>query len=262
MPRDGSGAFSNVPGTPVTPNTTIQSGWANPFTADVAATFNLAWPVSLGGTGGTSPSTALESLGGISKAVDQSAQALASSLKVNIINNTLQREEFIASSSSPLGGAGVSQMAFITGLGNFRKLRVKGFVQPTVDGGISAAVSTDAGVSYLTTLGNYIGWGNYQKDSALTPYPLAASDVVAMSAGALIAIGDGNGLEFELFFEEFNQAVKGRARTEFSFVSPASEGMEGTACTILNTTTPRNAFRISSDTGNICGYVELWGIRS
>lgn len=53
MPRNGSGAFSNVPGTTVTPNTTIQSAWANAFSADVEATFNTAWPVSLGGNGVT-----------------------------------------------------------------------------------------------------------------------------------------------------------------------------------------------------------------
>lgn len=42
-----------MPGTTVTASTTILSAWANGFTADVAATFNEAWPVSLGGTGTT-----------------------------------------------------------------------------------------------------------------------------------------------------------------------------------------------------------------
>lgn len=51
MPRGGGGTFQNVPGTTVSPNTTIQSVWANAFSADVAATFNTAWPISLGGNG-------------------------------------------------------------------------------------------------------------------------------------------------------------------------------------------------------------------
>jgi hypothetical protein len=52
-----------VPGTTVTASTTILSAWANGFTADVAATFNEAWPMSLGGTGGTSAATSRTSLG-------------------------------------------------------------------------------------------------------------------------------------------------------------------------------------------------------
>jgi len=62
MPRGGGGTFQNVPGTTVSPNTTIQSAWANAFSADVETTFNTAWPVSLGGTGGTSPVSSSDSL--------------------------------------------------------------------------------------------------------------------------------------------------------------------------------------------------------
>lgn len=64
MPRGGGGTFQNVPGTTVSPNTTIQSAWANAFSADVEATFNTEWPLALlpvmsVAKGGTGASTAV-----------------------------------------------------------------------------------------------------------------------------------------------------------------------------------------------------------
>lgn len=51
MPRDGSGVSSPPPGTGGTPDNTILSAMFNSWVADVTATFNAPWPVSLGGTG-------------------------------------------------------------------------------------------------------------------------------------------------------------------------------------------------------------------
>lgn len=61
MPR-AAGVYQLPPGTTVSANTTIQSAWANAFSADVQSTFNTAWPVSLGGTGGISPVSGLDAL--------------------------------------------------------------------------------------------------------------------------------------------------------------------------------------------------------
>lgn len=62
MPRNGSGVASAPPGTTATPNTTILSSAHNSLKDDIYALMNTAWPVSLGGTGGTSAQTSVAAL--------------------------------------------------------------------------------------------------------------------------------------------------------------------------------------------------------
>lgn len=55
MPRNGAGVYSLPAGTDdFQPNTVIESSVMDSLTADLKAALNTAWPVSLGGTGGTS----------------------------------------------------------------------------------------------------------------------------------------------------------------------------------------------------------------
>jgi hypothetical protein len=54
MPRDGSGIYTLPPGTEdMVPGTVIESTVQDSLTGDLQATMNTAWPVSLGGTGGS-----------------------------------------------------------------------------------------------------------------------------------------------------------------------------------------------------------------
>lgn len=62
MPRSGSGVASPPPGTTATPNTTILSAAHNSLKDDIYAILNQGWPVSLGGTGGTTKQGSVDSL--------------------------------------------------------------------------------------------------------------------------------------------------------------------------------------------------------
>jgi hypothetical protein len=67
MPRDGSGVYSLPAGTDdFQPNTVISSSTVDTLTADLKSAFNTAWPVSLGGTGGTSTTPWLVPVGTVS----------------------------------------------------------------------------------------------------------------------------------------------------------------------------------------------------
>lgn len=63
MPRSGSGEYSKPPGTTAEPGTVIASATFNAAIDDLAAMQNEARPLTAGGTGGTSQSTAQASLG-------------------------------------------------------------------------------------------------------------------------------------------------------------------------------------------------------
>ena len=63
MPRNGSGVASAVAGSnTVSAGTTILSALENSLVNDLITMFNTAWPVSLGGTGGTTPITAWDAI--------------------------------------------------------------------------------------------------------------------------------------------------------------------------------------------------------
>lgn len=62
MPRNGSGVYSPPAGTLATTLTPIESAKYNAFVNDLTADANLARPISAGGTGGTSVSTAQTAL--------------------------------------------------------------------------------------------------------------------------------------------------------------------------------------------------------
>lgn len=64
MPRDGSGVAQVVAGTnTVAANTTILSALERALVNDIYNIFNTAWPVALGGTGGTTPASSLVAQG-------------------------------------------------------------------------------------------------------------------------------------------------------------------------------------------------------
>jgi hypothetical protein len=62
MPRDGSNIYHRPPGTDGVPNYTVESARYNAFTADVEQDLNLPRPIVAGGTGATSPDSALDNL--------------------------------------------------------------------------------------------------------------------------------------------------------------------------------------------------------
>lgn len=63
MPRDGSNVYSTPPGTAAVSGTSISSSAFNQLISDIAADLNTPRPISAGGTGATSPETAIEALG-------------------------------------------------------------------------------------------------------------------------------------------------------------------------------------------------------
>lgn len=63
MPRDGSGVYSKPSGTTAVPNTTIESAKFNSVVDDLVTDANAARPITAGGTGATSASTARTALG-------------------------------------------------------------------------------------------------------------------------------------------------------------------------------------------------------
>jgi len=64
MPRDGSNIYHRPPGTDGIPDTTIESARYNVFVADVEQDLNAPRPIVAGGTGATSTTAAMASLGG------------------------------------------------------------------------------------------------------------------------------------------------------------------------------------------------------
>jgi hypothetical protein len=62
MPRDGSGIYHTPPGTDGVPDTTIESAKYNTNVHDVETDLNTPRPIVAGGTGGTSPDSALTNL--------------------------------------------------------------------------------------------------------------------------------------------------------------------------------------------------------
>src|SRR5262245_8132505 len=64
MPRDGSDIYHRPPGTDAVIDTTIESTKYNNNVADVENDLNYPRPIVAGGTGGTSPDTALQNLSG------------------------------------------------------------------------------------------------------------------------------------------------------------------------------------------------------
>ncbi|WP_434286317.1 pyocin knob domain-containing protein [Celeribacter sp. SCSIO 80788] len=63
MPRNGSGVYSKPAGTTAVPNTKIESSMFNTLVDDVVSDLNAARPITAGGTGGTSVTTAQTALG-------------------------------------------------------------------------------------------------------------------------------------------------------------------------------------------------------
>ncbi len=75
MPRNGSGVYSAPAGTLGTPNTVIESAKYNAFVNDLVSDANAARPVTAGGTGGTSQTTAQSGLGVDGKVVHAAKSA-------------------------------------------------------------------------------------------------------------------------------------------------------------------------------------------
>lgn len=66
MPRNsGTGVYAPPPGITAVPNTPIESADWNSLVADLVGALNAAWPIGLGGTGGSSGPSALSSLGAL-----------------------------------------------------------------------------------------------------------------------------------------------------------------------------------------------------
>lgn len=77
MPRNGSGVYSEPPGTTAASNTTIASSPYNALVADLVADANAARPVTAGGTGATDAATARTNLGAAAIATPEFTGATA-----------------------------------------------------------------------------------------------------------------------------------------------------------------------------------------
>lgn len=137
MPRNGAGVASAVPGSnTVAANTTILSALHNSLVNDLINMFNTAWPVSLGGTGGTTPITSWD-------AITAKGSDVASASTLVLTTATGPRIDI----------TGTTTVTAVTlAAGTWRLARATGIFQITASA--SLLVNGSATVNYTTQVGD------------------------------------------------------------------------------------------------------------
>src|SRR5262245_47676198 len=111
MPRGGDNVY-HLPSTDVVTNTTIESTVENAFRHDVENDLNLPRPISAGGTGGTSPSTARDNIDA----------EVANQTVTNYDSHTFESGSFVSTASAlgtlPVAGQSFSGTAYLLGGGD------------------------------------------------------------------------------------------------------------------------------------------------
>ena len=139
MPRNGSGVASAVPGTDdAVPNTVIESAKYDSLVADIYSLFNTAWPVTLGGTGGTSQISGWDAI--TAKGTD-----IASAGTINLTTATGPRIDI----------TGTTTITAVTlASGTWRLARATGAFQITASA--TLLVNKSASVNYTTSAGDLL----------------------------------------------------------------------------------------------------------
>lgn len=189
--------------------------------------------------------------------IDQSSQAKASGLKVNILKNTLQAWEHIG---SPIDVASAIAQVDWTGLDVYRRLRLRGYFAPAVDG---------AFLQWRTGVGTFDSGTNYSQIISKTENSTLAGTLGTGNAAGQLTPSAGNsnsGLHASLdcTFDEFNKARNIRALAVAWAITPASVwSIWNIGGLYLQSAAGRDRLRLVASSGNIGAgsYFVLEGIR-
>lgn len=214
MPRSGPGTYLLPPNVPdQQPNTTIQSAWANSFSADVQTTFNTAWPVSLGGTGTTDLKFDASQFG-LKDGTDPTKQVIFNlSGLPTATTRTLSAPYYsgtLALTNVPNGYQNVTSTQAnidITGLGDFLELEISGVFIPTTG---DAFLKIQIGSGSIDTGNNYAYQFSLGQGATTSANGAGAQNGLFITAGS----GQSDGTTFKATIGNFNRAIFSGAVTE------------------------------------------------
>lgn len=146
-----------------------------------------------------------------------------------------------------------------TNLSAYRRIRISGKIIPVTNNtAIVGHASNDNGASWLNGASEYSQ--SYIYNNGATPSAGAANSA-NISLG-VSASSSAYGVKFNTEIDEWNKAVRGHGITASHTISSGGADFTALIAFIANTTTARNAFRITSTSGNLSsGFVTLEGIR-
>lgn len=266
MPRNGSGVYSLPPGSTFVPNTLAQSSVVNGINNDLATDLNTPRPIVAGGTGASTQTGALTTLGAFPGTghdpTDPTKQvawdltgittANTRTIRVPDANSSLFVWEAIGTGIYTGTGAATFDL---TNLGVYRMIEIRGFINPSVSAALWARTSSNNGVSYDSGATDYIT----QFDSSSNTTLSAASSTSTVLAIGGAAVAPGGGATFRLLFSEFNQAANGYILGEVGLNTASLLPYKSYAT--RQQSTVRNALRIFPSTGTITYFIEARGLR-
>ncbi len=147
----------------------------------------------------------------------------------------------------------------VTGLSAYRRLWIHGHVYPSTTAGVFIRTSTNNGSSYDSGVSDYA----YQNLNALasTVATVATSGTTAFSIGGTTGILSGidNGIQFDLFIDNFNKAAQCKFECHANAVTAGDLVNQSSGRRAQSTA--RNALTIFPGSGTMTGFATIEGIR-